>query len=104
MSKPIMPGLNKNKIDRGSSRESLGVKYIKSFKNFTLANHPLSVCFLNCEGIKKEMQHKVDGISKSTDKKQVKVKLGNIQYIYKDQIRTEYNITTIKNWSSSVIW
>ena len=78
MSKPIMPSLNRNKIDRSSSRESLGVKHIKSFKNFTLANHPLIVCFLNYEGIKKEMQHKVGGISKRIDRKQVTVKLGNI--------------------------
>ena len=47
MTKPIMPGLNRNKIDMGSRGEILGVKYINSFKNVTLANRPLSVWFLN---------------------------------------------------------
>ena len=96
MSKSIMPYQNRNKIDRGSKRGILGVKYIKSFKNATLANHPLSMCFLNCEGIRKEMDHKIGGISKGTYRKQIKMKLGNIQYIYKNQGKTENNFTTIK--------
>ena len=50
------------------------------------------------------MQHKVGGINKSTDRKHVKMKLRDIQYIYKDQIKTEYNITTIKDWNSNAIW
>ena len=97
MTKPIMPGLNWKKIYMGSRGESLGVKHIKSFKSVTLANHYLSVCFLNSEWIRKEMQHEVGGISKRIDRNQVKVKLRDIQYIFKNQIRTEYNITTIKD-------
>ena len=50
------------------------------------------------------MDHKIGGISKGTYRKQIKMKLGNIQYIYKNQGKTENNFTTIKNWNSSVIW
>ena len=82
MSKPVMPCLNRNQIDRGSSRKSPYVKYdrgssrkspyvkyIKSFNSATLANHPLSVCFLNCEGIREKMEHKGSSISESIDRK-----------------------------------
>ena len=72
MTKPIMPGLNRDKIDMGSKGKILSVKHIKSFKSVTLANHPLSVYFLNSEVIRKEMKHEVYGIGKGTDKNQVK--------------------------------